>query len=101
MGKVDVQTLRSMGDWIRDKEPYVAAVLATGSDEKVTFFAICGKEAVKRGMHAGNLVREVCRAAGGSGGGKADSAMGGGKDPAKIGAALATVVDFVKKSVKE
>jgi len=100
-GEVDVQTLRSMGDWLVDKEPGIVAVLASTSEGKATFLAVCGKEAVKRGMHAGNLVREVCKAAGGSGGGKPESAMGGGKDQQKVDDALKVVEDYVAKNVKE
>jgi len=101
VGDVDVQTLRSMGDWLNDKEPAVVAVFASTLDGKVTFLAVCGKDAIKHGMHAGNLVREVCKAAGGSGGGKPDSAMGGGKDLQKVDNALAVVDDYVVKNVKE
>jgi len=101
VGNVDTQSLRTMGDWLVDKEPTVVAVLASVSGDKVTFLAVCGKEAVNRGMNAGNLVRQVCSAAGGSGGGKPTSAMGGGKDPAKVNEALALVESFVNDAVKQ
>ncbi|MDR1116827.1 MAG: alanine--tRNA ligase [Oscillospiraceae bacterium] len=91
----DPQALRQMGDWLRDKEPNVVAVLC-GGGERVNFLAVCGKEAVKKGFHAGNIVKEVCSAAGGSGGGKPDSAMGGGKEPARVSGALAMVDDLVR-----
>ena len=87
--------LRQMGDMLRDKDASVAAVLATVNSDKVTFLAVCGKDAVAKGIKAGDLVKLVCTAAGGSGGGKPDSAMGGGKDPAKMDNALALVDDFV------
>ena len=87
--------LRQMGDMLRDKDASVAAVLATVNGDKVTFLAVCGKDAVAKGIKAGDLVKLVCTAAGGSGGGKPDSAMGGGKDPAKVDNALALVDDFV------
>ncbi len=87
--------LRQMGDMLRDKDATVAAVLATVNGDKVTFLAVCGKDAVAKGIKAGDLVKLVCTAAGGSGGGKPDSAMGGGKDPAKVDNALALVDDFV------
>ena len=91
----DPNKLRQLGDMLRDKDASVAAVLATVNGDKVTFLAVCGKDAVAKGIKAGDLVKLVCTAAGGSGGGKPDSAMGGGKDPAKVDDALALVDDFV------
>jgi alanyl-tRNA synthetase len=95
----DPNKLRQMGDMLRDKEPKVAAVLAAVNDEKITFLAVCGKEAIAKGIKAGDLVKTVCTAAGGSGGGKPDSAMGGGKDATKVDNALALVDDFVASKV--
>ena len=91
----DPGKLRQMGDMLRDKDPSVAAVLATVNGEKITFLAVCGKEAIAKGIKAGDLVKTVCTACGGSGGGKPDSAMGGGKDVLKVDNALAQVDDFV------
>ena len=98
---VDVNTLRTMGDFLRDKDPTVVAVLAsiTGED-KVSFLAVCGKEAVARGIKAGDLVKAVSAICGGKGGGKPDSAMGGGSDPLKVDDALAIVDDFVSERLK-
>ena len=95
MGEADANALRQMGDVLKDKEPAVAAVLVSVSGEKVTFLAVCGKEAVKAGVRAGDIVKFVCGICGGSGGGKPDSAMGGGKDASKVDDALAQVKDFV------
>ena len=97
---VDGGKLRQMGDLLRDKEPKVAAVLASATADKVTFLAVCGKEAVAKGVKAGDLVKKVCAICGGSGGGKPDSAMGGGKDPAKLVEALDAVEALVAGSVK-
>ena len=87
--------LRQMGDFLRDKEPNVVAVLASINEEKITFLAVCGKEAIAKGIKAGDLVKSVCAICGGKGGGKPDSAMGGGKDLLKLDDALASVDDFV------
>ena len=54
---------------------------------------------MKRGIKAGELVKLVCTECGGCGGGKPDSAMGGGKDPVKVDNALALVDDFVSQKV--
>ncbi|MBR4109247.1 MAG: alanine--tRNA ligase [Oscillospiraceae bacterium] len=91
----DAGKLRQMGDTLRDKASDVIAVLSSVNDGKITFLAVCGKDAVAKGIKAGDLVKLVCTACGGSGGGKPDSAMGGGKDVNKIDDALALVDDFV------
>ena len=95
----DANKLRQMGDMLRDKDSAVAAVLATVNVDKVTFLAVCGKDAIAKGIKAGELVKLVCGACGGSGGGKPDSAMGGGKDATKVDNALALVDDFVASKV--
>ncbi len=96
----DASRLRNMGDFLRDKEPSVVAVLASVNGEKITFLAVCGKEAVARGVKAGDLVRTVSTVCGGKGGGKPDSAMGGGTDLLKVDDALAAVDDFVAEKLK-
>ncbi len=94
---LDANALRQMGDFLRDKNPAVVAVLSSVKDGKVTFLAVCGKDAVAKGVKAGDLVRSVCTICGGKGGGKPDSAMGGGTDVLKVDDALAAVDDFVSK----
>ena len=91
----DANKLRQMGDTLRDKAANVVAVLSAVNEDKITFLAVCGKDAISRGIKAGELVKLVCTACGGSGGGKPDSAMGGGKDVLKLDNALAMVDDFV------
>ena len=95
----DAGKLRQMGDTLRDKAPNLVAVLSTVAGDKVTFLAICGKEAIAKGMKAGELVKMVCSACGGSGGGKPDSAMGGGKDATKLDDALALVDNYVNSKI--
>ena len=96
---VDTAELRTMGDFLRDKDPKAVAVIASINGEKITFLAVCGKEAVARGIKAGDLVRHVSAICGGKGGGKPDSAMGGGSDPLKVDDALASVDDFVSEKL--
>ena len=95
----DANKLRQMGDTLRDKASGVVAVLSTVNDGKITFLAVCGKDAIAKGIKAGDLVKLVCTACGGSGGGKPDSAMGGGKDVLKLDNALAQVDDFVSSKL--
>ena len=90
----DANSLRQLGDALRDKDPAVVAVLALVG-EKVTFQAVCGKDAVARGIRAGDVIKAIAPICGGRGGGKPDSAMGGGSDLSKVDAALAAAEDFV------
>ncbi len=92
---MDAAALRQMGDFLRDKEPNLVAVLASINEDKISFLAVCGKQAIAKGIKAGDLVKSVCTICGGKGGGKPDSAMGGGKDMLKLDDALASVDDFV------
>ena len=94
-------SLRKIGDMLREKDDKVVAVLSSVVDGKITFNAVCGKEAVKAGIKAGDLIRTVTTITGGSGGGKPDSAMGGGKDPLMLDNALAMVDNFVTEHIKK
>ena len=96
----DAGKLRQMGDMLRDKDSSAVAVLASVNEGKITFLAVCGKDAIAKGIKAGDLVKQVCTCCGGSGGGKPDSAMGGGKDVTKVDNALALVDDFVASKIK-
>ncbi len=95
----DANKLRQMGDTLRDKDGTVVAVLSSVAGEKITFLAVCGKDAVAKGLKAGEIVKQVCCCCGGSGGGKPDSAMGGGKDTTKIDDALALVDNYVSSKL--
>ncbi|MEG1918184.1 MAG: alanine--tRNA ligase [Oscillospiraceae bacterium] len=96
----DAATLRQMGDFLRDKDPSTVAVLSTVKEEKITFLAVCGKDAIAAGIRAGDIIKQVSSLCGGSGGGKPDSAMGGGRDVLKLDDALAAVDDFVASKLK-
>ena len=95
LADADSDRLRKMGDFLRDKSQAVVAVLSAVKDGKITFLAVCGKDAVQKGVKAGDLIKHVTAICGGKGGGKPDSAMGGGTDVLKLDDALATVDDFV------
>ena len=73
----------------------MVAVLSAVREEKITFLAVCGKEAVAKGIKAGDIIKSVTAICGGKGGGRPDSAMGGGTDVLKLDDALASVDDFV------
>lgn len=99
LGGADVADLRKMGDFVKDKDPKAVAVLAAVNDSKVTFLAVCGKEAIAAGIKAGDVVKAVCAVANGKGGGKPDSAMGGSNDVLKTDNALAIVDDYVAEKL--
>ncbi len=94
--------LRKIGDFLRDKDENVAALLSSVSEDgKITFLSVCGKKAVERGVKAGDMIKHATKLCGGSGGGKPESAMGGGKDASKIEDALNSVKAFVEERVKK
>ena len=96
---IDRDTLREYADQLRQQGGSVAALLATEIDGKVALLAAVSKDLVKQGVKAGDCVREAAKAVGGGGGGRPDLAEAGGKDPAKIGDALAVAQEFYAKAL--
>ncbi|MBQ7715677.1 MAG: alanine--tRNA ligase [Clostridia bacterium] len=99
LGETTPDVARDMSDKLRDKYPDVVTVLAIHTGDKLNFVASCGKDAVAAGAHAGKLVGEVSAVTGGRGGGRPDSAMSGGRDISKIGAALDTAAAVLSKQL--
>ena len=97
-----VPELRRMCDLVRSKgEDYVGIIAAVQKEKGSGNICVCcGKRAVELGAHAGNIARETARLAGGSGGGKPDSAMAGAKDVAALPAALKKAVSIVEGMLK-
>ena len=96
---MDPNAMRKLGDFLRDKESGVVGVLASVHDGKVTLLAVCGKDAVAKGVKAGDIIKAIAPICGGKGGGKPDSAMGGGTEVSKVDDALAAVDDLVLKVI--
>ena len=94
----DANSLRQLGDLLRDKDSAVVAVIALVG-EKLSLLAVCGKDAVARGIKAGDIIKTIAPIVGGKGGGKPDSAMGGGSDKSKVNEALAAVKPFVAEKL--
>jgi len=92
--------MRAACDVVKDKYSDVVMVLADVGEGKVTFATACGKDAVSAGAHAGNIVREIAKIAGGNGGGKPDMAMAGGKDVTKVQEALDALGGIVSSLLK-
>lgn len=94
-------TIRAMCDKVKENMPAGVAVIAGVTDGKVTFAAACGKEAVAKGAHAGNLIRAVAKVAGGSGGGRPDSAMAGAPNVNMVDEALASVRETLLSQISK
>lgn len=92
--------LRTMGDDIKAKSDNAVAVIAGVNSDKASIVAVCGKNAIAKGVKAGDLVRQVAALAGGGGGGRPDSAMAGAKDLSKLDGALSAVEEIVKSLIK-
>ena len=96
----DVDTMRQMSDWFRDKLGSSVVMLGAVIDEKPMLVASVTQDLIGRGMHAGNLVRDAAKVIGGGGGGRPNMAQAGGKDPAKLAEARARVQPWVEKNLK-
>ncbi|MBO4235168.1 MAG: alanine--tRNA ligase [Firmicutes bacterium] len=88
--------MRSLSDSIKDKTSSVAMVFAAVNDDKVTFLVSLSDDLVENGLHAGNIVKEVAKVAGGGGGGKANMAQAGAKDISKIDEAFSVAKALIK-----
>ena len=95
-----VDNIRKTGDAIKEKTPLCVCVFAANTDGKISFIAMASADAVAKGVHCGKIIKEITAVAGGSGGGKPDSAQGGGRDASKIDNALALVDEIVAAQIK-
>jgi len=96
----DVDMLSSLADSLAGKLKSGIVVLGSASDGKVAFVSKVTPDLVKRGFHAGNLVREVAKVAGGGGGGRPDFAQAGGRDASKLDEALNKAKELVEQQAK-
>jgi alanyl-tRNA synthetase len=93
---MDANSLRNLGDNLRDRLGTGVVVLASINGDKINFVAMVTKDLVEKGIHAGNMIKEVAKIAGGGGGGRPDMAQAGGKDITKVDEALEAVSSIVK-----
>ena len=93
--------VKAMCDQVRANAPKMVAVFASILGEKATVFAACGDEAVKKGAHAGNLIRQLTAKLGGKGGGRPEQAQGGVADIFKIDEALAEIPTMLEKMIQD
>ncbi|MBE3069833.1 MAG: alanine--tRNA ligase [Planctomycetes bacterium] len=95
----DAGALREACDAARAKYPSILLVLGSRDGGKVNLVATATKDLVGRGIHAGNLIREMAKDVGGGGGGRPDMGQAGGKDPDALPAALARAADIVRRQL--
>lgn len=100
LNDVAPDALRSMGDDLKTKGDNVVAVIAGVNGDKANIVAVCGKDAIAKGVKAGDVVREVAKLAGGGGGGRPDSATAGCKDVSKLDSAMDKAADIVRSMIK-
>ncbi len=99
VGDVDMNGLRDLGDQLKEKLGEGVVVLASVTSGKVSLMATATGGAVKKGAHAGNLIKEIAPLVGGGGGGRPNMAQAGGRNPDGIGAALAKAREVLEKQI--
>lgn len=97
---MDMDTLRETADNLRDKLGSGVVVLANVVDDKVNFVVTATKDVLDKGIHSGNIVREVAKIAGGKGGGRPNMAQAGASDVSKVDRALSYASEVIKTQVK-
>ena len=97
----DANTLRTMGDQLKEKMTSGVIVLAGAKDGKVNLMAMATDDAVKSGAHAGNLIKAAAAVCGGGGGGRPNMAQAGGKDAAQIPAALEKAKEVLAQQLQK
>ncbi len=97
---VDMNGLRTLGDQLKDKLGEGVVVLLSQMDGKVNLLAMATDGAMKKGAHAGNLIKEIAALVGGGGGGRPNMAQAGGKNPAGIGEAIKAVNGALENQIQ-
>ena len=97
---MDMNGLRDLGDQLKEKIGEGVVVIASSANGKVSLMATATDEAMKKGAHAGNLIKAIASCVGGGGGGRPNMAQAGGKNPAGIPDALAKVKEVLAEQIK-
>ncbi|SNU05482.1 alanyl-tRNA synthetase [Lachnospiraceae bacterium] len=96
---VDPNALRNLGDEYKAKLGKAVVIMASDLGEKVSLVVMASDDAVKAGVHAGNIIKAIAPIVGGGGGGRPNMAQAGGKDASKIQDALNAGVEEVRKQI--
>lgn len=97
---IDGNALRDLADKIRSKIETGVVVLASSQGGKVNLVAMASKDVISKGIHCGNIIKEIAKVVGGGGGGRPDMAQAGGKQPENIKAAMEKAKEFIESLVK-
>lgn len=97
---MDVENLRALGDKLRDKISGVIVLASVQEEGKISLLAMATKEVVAKGIHAGNIIKEIAKVTGGGGGGRPDMAQAGGKDVSKLPEALQLAATVIEQQIK-
>ena len=97
---VDMNELRNLGDQLKEKLGGGVILLISDKDGKVSMMTMAADDAVKKGAHAGNLIKAIAKEVGGGGGGRPNMAQAGGKNPAGIPAALEKAKEALAGMIK-
>nr|WP_317358386.1 alanine--tRNA ligase [uncultured Tyzzerella sp.] len=99
VSNMDMDTLRNMGDKLKEKLTDYAILLASDNDGKVNFISMCSDSAIKANIKSGDIVKVAATICGGGGGGRPNMAQAGGKDATKIDEAIKATLDFIKEKM--
>ena len=97
----DVNGMKAMADKMKAQQPNSVVVLASENDGKITFIAMATKDAVAKGVHCGNIIKEITAVCGGRGGGKPDMAQGGGTLTDKLSDALVKAEEILEAQINK
>ncbi len=97
---LDIDGLRNTGDMLKNKLESGVVVLASNYADKVSFVVTATKDVLAKGVHSGNIIKEVAKVAGGGGGGRPDMAQAGGKDASRINDALKASLAVIDTQIK-
>jgi alanyl-tRNA synthetase len=97
---LDIEGLRNTGDMLRNKLESGVVVLGSSYGDKVSFIVTASKDVISKGIHSGNIIKEVAKTAGGGGGGRPDMAQAGGREISKINEALKAAIPVIEAQIK-
>mgnify|MGYP001852752726 FL=1 len=99
MQQADANALKTMGDQLKVKIGSGVVVLASAKEDKVNLLAMATDDVVKKGIHAGNIIKAAAACCKGGGGGRPNMAQAGGKDASKIGEALQKAKEIIAQQL--
>ncbi len=96
---VDMNELRNLGDNLKEKMGGGVLVLVSTNADRANVLVMADDDAVAKGAHAGNMIKEIAKLVGGGGGGRPNMAQAGGKNPAGADAAVKAAKEILEKQL--